>query len=106
MEELTRIMALCSAPFDRFLIDYFRNPKLEYQMWDNFPEIFIEATSSSEYLHPQRLFISQGDTSVTAHYSYEDDPYPDNQFRVRILKSRKLFIWFCILKKIMFGKIT
>ena len=106
MEELTRIMARCSAPFDRFLIDYFRNPKLEYQMWDNFPEIFIEATSSSEYLHPQRLFISQGETSGTAHYSYEDDPYPDNQFRVRILKSRKLFIWFCILKKIMFGKIT
>ena len=96
MEELTRIMARCSAPFDR-LLDNTSDPETVDYMWDNFPEIFIEATSSSEYLHPQRLFISQGDTSVTAQYSYhEDDPYPDNQFRVRILKSGKLFIWFCI----------
>ena len=59
----TRIMARCSAPFDRFLIDYSRNPKLEYQMWDNFPEIFIEATSSSEYLPtPSKVIhFSRGD---------------------------------------------
>lgn len=106
MEELTHIMAQYSitSPFDWFLDDII-DPKKVCYMWDNFPEIFIEATSSSEYLHPQRLFISQGETSVTAQYSYhEDDPYPDNQFRVRILKSGKLFIWFCI--HYMFGKIT
>ena len=102
IEELTRIMARCSA----IPIDYSCDPKLVYHMWDEFQEIFVEATSSSEYLHPQRLFISQGETSGTAHYSYEDDPYPDNQFRVRILKSGKFFIWFRILKKIIFGKIT
>nr|POE99873.1 hypothetical protein CFP56_35518 [Quercus suber] len=82
MEELTRIMARYSitSPFDWFL-DNSSDSEIFY-MWDNFPEIFIEATSSSEYLHPQRLFISQGDTSVTAQYSYnEDDPFPDNQFR-------------------------
>ena len=100
MEEFTRMMARHSitSPFDWFPGDIINiDPKTVYSMWDNFPEIFIEATSSSEYLHPQRLFISQGDTSVTAQYSYhEDDPYPDNQFRVRILKPGKLFIWFCI----------
>ena len=91
MEELTRIMARYSitSPFDWFPGDIGIHPEaLLNNTWDNFPEIFIEATSSSEYLHPQRLFISQGDTSVTAQYSYhEDDPYPDNQFRVRILEN-------------------
>nr|POE99863.1 hypothetical protein CFP56_35509 [Quercus suber] len=83
MEELTRIMAryASSSPFDRTFLDNTRDPKTVYHAWDNFPEIFIEASSSSEYLHPQSLFISPGETSGTAQYSYEDDPYPDNQFR-------------------------
>ena len=81
MEELTQILVQCSAPFDSFLDSC--NPLVFSYIWDNCPDFFIGTKDSYEYLHPQRLFISQEETSVTAQYSYEDS-YPHNRFRVRI----------------------
>ena len=82
MEELIRHLQ-CSAPFDSFLDSC--DPRVFCNVWDNHPEFFIGTKNSYEYLHPQRLFISQEETSVTAQYSYEEDSYPHNCFRVRIL---------------------
>ena len=83
MEELTQILVQCSDPFDSFLDSC--DPWLFCNVWENHPEFFIGRKNSYEYLHPQRLFISQEETSVTAQYSYEEDSYPHNRFRVRIL---------------------
>ena len=83
MEELRQILVQCSAPFDSFLDSC--DPQAFCNIWDNYPELFIGRKNSYEYLHPQRLFISQEETSVTAQYSYEEDSYPHNCFRVRIL---------------------
>ena len=83
MEELTQILVQCSDPFDSFLDSC--DPQAFCDIWDNYPELFIGRKNSYEYLHPQRLFISQEETNVTAQYSYEEDSYPHNRFRVRIL---------------------
>ena len=83
MEELTQILVQCSAPFDSFLDSC--DPQRFCRLWDNYPELFIGRKNSYEYLHPQRLFISQEETNVTAQYSYEKDSYPHNRFRIRIL---------------------
>ena len=83
MGELTRILVQCSAPLDSFLDSL--DPRDLCDTWDACPELFIGIKNSFEYLHPQRLFISQEETSVTAQFSYEEDSYPHNRFRVRIL---------------------
>ena len=82
MKELPHILVQRSAPFDSFLDSL--DPQRFCRLWDNYPELFIGRKNSYEYLHPQRLFISQEETSVTAQYSYEEDSYPHNRFRVRI----------------------
>ncbi|KAF3948949.1 hypothetical protein CMV_025115 [Castanea mollissima] len=79
MEELTQILVQCSTPFDSFLDSL--GPEEFCYIWDNYPEDFIGRKNSYEYLHPQRLFISQEENSVTAQYSYEEDSYPHNRFR-------------------------
>lgn len=83
MEELTRIMAQCSAPFDSFLDSC--NTGVFYYMWLNNPKQFIGTKSSYSDLHPRGLFISQEETNGNAQYSYAEDPYPHDHFRVRIL---------------------
>ena len=83
IEELTQLLVQCSAPFDSLLDSC--DPRVSYNIWENHPEVFIGTKNSYEDLHPQRLFISQEETSVTAQYSYEEDSYPHNCFRVRIL---------------------
>ncbi|KAF3952521.1 hypothetical protein CMV_021928 [Castanea mollissima] len=79
MEELSQILVQCSAPFDSFLDSC--EPWVFCKVWDIHPEYFIGRKNSYEELHPQRLFISQEETSVTAQYSYEDGSYPHNCFR-------------------------
>ena len=83
VDELTCIMVQCSAPFDSFLDSC--SPQYFYNIWDSHPEVFVGTKSTFENLHPQRLFISQEENSGTAKYSYDEDPYPHNHFRVRIL---------------------
>ena len=80
MDELTSVMVQCSAPFDSFL----DSPQCFYYVWNSHPEVFVGTKSSFEDLHPQRLFISQGKTSLIAENSYDKDPYSQNHFQVRI----------------------
>ncbi|XP_050253813.1 uncharacterized protein LOC126699887 isoform X2 [Quercus robur] len=79
MEELTQLLVQCSAPFDSLLDSC--DPRVFYNMWENYPEVFIGTKNSYEDVHPQRLFISQEETSATAQYSDEEYLYPDNHFR-------------------------
>nr|XP_023929824.1 uncharacterized protein LOC112041155 [Quercus suber] len=79
MEELTQILVQCSAPFDSFFDSF--SPQMFCRLWDKYPGLFIGRKNSYEYLHPQRLFISQQETNVSAQYSYEEDSYPHNRFR-------------------------
>ena len=82
MDELTSEMVQCSAPFDSFLDSC--SPQCFYYLWNGHPEVFVGTKSSFEDLHPQRLFVSQGETSGIAENSYDKDPYPRNHFRVKI----------------------
>ncbi|KAL4594440.1 hypothetical protein ACB092_12G021100 [Castanea dentata] len=79
MEELAQLLVQCSAPFDSFLDSC--DPKLFYNVWENYPELFIGTKNSFEDLHPQRLLISQEETSATTQYSYKEYLYPHNHFR-------------------------
>nr|XP_023903894.1 uncharacterized protein LOC112015694 [Quercus suber] len=79
MEELTQLLVQCSAPFGSFLDSC--DPRVFCEIWDEYPVLFTGTKNSYEDLHPQRLFISQDETSVTAQYSYEEDSYPHNRFR-------------------------
>jgi len=82
MEELTQILVQCSTPFDSFLGSC--DPQAICNIWDNYSAHFIGTKNYYEYLRPQKLFISQEETSVTAQHSFEDS-FPHNRFRVRIL---------------------
>ena len=82
MEELTQLLVQFSAPFDSLLDSC--DPRVFYNIWENHPEVFIGTKNSYEDLHPQRLFISQEETSATAQYSYKEYLYPHNHFRVTI----------------------
>ena len=82
MEKLTQLLVQCSAQFDSLLDSC--DPGVFYNVWENYPELFIGTKNSFEDLHPQRLFISQEETSATAQYSYKEYLYPHNHFRVTI----------------------
>lgn len=94
MEELTHVMVQCSTsfidPWDSILNSF--TMKLFYEIWDKCPDIFVGKKRYYEENHPQRLFISQGETSGTAQYSYEEDPYPHDRFRVRIFFGQFIFM--------------
>ncbi|KAK7822269.1 tmv resistance protein n, partial [Quercus suber] len=88
MEELTQLLVQCSAPFGSFLDSC--DPRVFCEIWDEYPVLFTGTKNSYEDLHPQRLFISQDETSVTAQYSYEEDSYPHNRFRLEDLHGFSL----------------
>lgn len=94
MEELTHVMVQCSTsfidPWDSILNSF--TMKLFYEIWDKCPDIFIGKKRYYEENHPQRLFISQGKTSGTAQYSFEEHPYPHDRFRVRIFFGQFIFM--------------
>ena len=82
------VMVQCSAPFDSFLDSC--SPQCFYYLWNGHPEVFVGTKSSFEDLHPQRLFISQGETSGIAKNSNDKDPYPHNSFSGKNLLNYRL----------------